>query len=158
VIPPVAFGVDGITLSADGETFYYSVVSGRYLFSVPTKLMRSQSATSELLASGAVQTQTQKGVSDSLESDSNDIVYAGSTETNSIATFNPANRTVQTFVRNPRIDWTDTTSVSTDGYLYFMENRLFRAPSQQGGVERKVRPFVLYRVPLPNGGKKIMLK
>ena len=157
-ITPVTFGADGITVSADGETLYYSVVSGRYLFSVPTALLRSQSPTSELMASGAVQTLTQKGVSDGLESDSNNLVYAGSVETNSIVTFNPANGTVQTFVRDPRIDWTDTMSVSTDGFLYFTENQLFRGPSQQGGVDRRVRPFVLYRVPLPNGGKKIELR
>lgn len=109
------------------------------------------------MATGTVLTLTQKGVSDGLESDSNDLFYAGSFETNSIVTFNPANGTVQTFVRDPRIAWTDTTSVSADGYLYFTENQLFRSPSMQGGVDLRVRPFVLLRVPLPNGGKKIEL-
>lgn len=154
-ITPVTFGADGITLSADGETLYYSVVSGRYLYSVPTALLRSRSLTSELMATGAVQQLTQKGVSDGLESDSNNMIYGGSMETNSIFSFNPANGTVQTFVRDPRIDWTDTLSVAADGYLYFNENQLFLAPSQQGGVDRRTKPFVLYRVPLPNGGTKI---
>lgn len=72
-------------------------------------------------------------------------------------TYNPANGTVQTFVRDPRIDWTDTMSVSADGYLYFTENQLFLAPSQQGGVDKRVKPHVLFHAPLPNGGKKIML-
>jgi hypothetical protein len=57
-----------------------------------------------------------------LGTDSNEIVYAGSTATNSIVTFNPDDGTVETFVRDPRIDWTDTMSVSTDGYLYVTEN------------------------------------
>lgn len=94
-----------------------------------TSLLRLQNPTSELMATGTVLTLTQKGVSDGLESDSNDLFYAGSFETNSILTFNPANGTVQTFVRDPRIAWTDTTSVSADGYLYFTENQLFRSPS-----------------------------
>jgi sugar lactone lactonase YvrE len=156
-ITPITFGSDGITLSADGETLYYCAVSERYFYSVPTKLLRSQSPSSELLAAGAVQTLTPKGVSDGLESDTNDIAYAGSFETNSIVTFNPANGTVQPFVRDLRIDWTDTMSVSADGYLYFTENQLFPAPSQQGGTGKRVKPFQLYRVPLPNEGKKIML-
>ena len=155
-ITPVTFGADGITLSADGSTLYYSVVSGRYLYSVPTALLRSQSLTSELMAAGAVQQLTQKGVSDGLESDSNDMVYGGSVETNSIISFNPANGTVQTFVRDPRIDWTDTLSVGFDGYLYFTENQLFRAPAQNGGVDKRIKPYVLYRVPLPGNGTKIM--
>jgi sugar lactone lactonase YvrE len=136
---------------------YYCVVSGRYLNSVPAAMLRSQDPTSELLTSGAVQILMQKGVSDGLKSDSNDIVYAGNFEANSIVTFNQANGTVQTFVRGPRLDWTDTMSVSTDGYLYFTENQLFNAPNQQGGVDKKVKPYKLYRVPLPNGRKKIML-
>jgi hypothetical protein len=72
--------------------------------------------------------------------------------------FNPANGTVQTFVRDLHLDWTDTMSVNTDGYLFFTENQMFNAPSQQGGVDKRVKPYKLYRVPLPNGGKKIMLK
>lgn len=49
-------------------------------------------------------------------------------------------------------------SVSADGYLYFTENQPFLTPSQQGGVDKRVKPYKLYRVPLPNGGKKIVLK
>lgn len=157
-ITPITFGSDGITLSVDGETLDSRVVSGRYLYSVPTALLRSQDPTSELLSSGAVKTLTQKGVSDGLESDSNDITSASSSETNFIVTFNPVNGTVQTFVRDLRLNWTDTMSVTTDGHLYFMKNQLHNAPSQQGGVGKRVKPYKPYRVPLPNGGKEIMLK
>jgi hypothetical protein len=128
-ITPITFGSDGITLSVNGETLDCRVVSGRYFYSVPTALLRLQDPTSELLSSGAVKTLTQKGVSDGLESDSNDVTYAGSFETNSIVTFNPANGTVQAFVRNLRLDWTDTMSVTTDGYLHFTKNQLHNAPS-----------------------------
>ena len=38
----ITFGSDGITLSADGETLYYCVVSGRYLYSVLAALLRSR--------------------------------------------------------------------------------------------------------------------
>lgn len=38
------------------------------------------------------------------ESDGNGIVYGGSVETDSIFAFDPANGTVQTYVRDPRID------------------------------------------------------
>jgi hypothetical protein len=65
-------------------------------------------------------------------------------------------------VRDPRIDRTGTMSVSADGYLYFTENQSFLTPSQGGGggggVDKRVKPYKLYRVPLPNGGKKIVLK
>ncbi|OCT49727.1 major royal jelly protein [Cladophialophora carrionii] len=152
----LAFGADGITLSNDGETLYFSVVSGRHLYGVPTARLRDRGLSSELFATGSVMDLGQKGVSDGLESDSNGIVYAGSVETDSIVTFNPQNGTVQTYVRDPRIEWTDTFSVSGN-YLYFTENQLFRGPSQQGGVDRRVKPYALYRVPLLNNATKISL-
>lgn len=142
-ITPLAFGADGITLSNDGETLYFSVVSGRYLFSVPTARLRDRGPSSALFAAGSVMNLGQKGVSDGLESDSNGIVYAGSVETNSINIFSPENGTISAYVRSPKLDWTDTFSVGGDGYLYFTENQLWRRPTSQGGVDRRVKPYAL---------------
>ncbi len=156
-ITPLSFGSDGITLSADGETLYLSPVSSRYLYSVPTARLRDRSVASELLAAGSVSRLTQKGVSDGLESDSNGLIYAGSVEQNAVVIFNPANGTASTYVRDPRLGWMDTFSVSGSD-LYFTENQLWRGPGQQGGVDKRVKPFVLWRVPLVNNGSKILLQ
>ena len=156
MIPITRFevGSDGIAISADGETLYWSPVASRYLYSIPTARLRDRSQFSELLAQAAISNLGQKGVSDGLESDSNGIVYAGSFEQNAIVTYTPDNGTVQTYVRDPRIDWTDTMSVQGT-YLYFTENQLFRAPAMQGGVDRRQKPYVVFRVPLAGNGTKI---
>ena len=154
----LSFGSDGIALSADGETLYYTAVATRYLYSVPTARLRDRSTASEILAQAAVARVASKGVSDGMETDSNGIIYMGSAEDNAINAYNPANATVSVFVRDPRFSWTDTMSVATDGYLYFTENQLWRASSYQGGVDKRVKPYVLFRVPLPNGGTKVQLK
>jgi sugar lactone lactonase YvrE len=162
-------GTDGITLSADGETLYWTAVTNRYLYSVPTARLRDHtSPTAQILSAAATTRLTQKGVGDGLESDSNGYVYGGSFETNAINVYFPGNGTVATFVRDPRLDWTDTMSVVTlgdsstssgggQGYLYFTKNQLWRLPSFQGGVDRRVKPYGLFRVPLPDGGGKIQL-
>lgn len=155
-ISRLAFGADGITLSNDGETLYFSVVSGRHLYAVPTSRLRDRGASSELFAQASVMDLGQKGVSDGLESDSNGIVYGGSVETDSIVIFNPQNGTVSTYVRDPRIQWTDTFSTAGN-YLYFTENQLWRSPAQQRGVDRRVKPYALFRVPLLNNATKIDL-
>ncbi|KAL2394571.1 hypothetical protein ABEF93_001724 [Exophiala dermatitidis] len=155
-ISRLSFGADGITLSNDGETLYFSVVSGRHLYAVPTLRLRDRSASSELFAQASVMDLGHKGVSDGLESDSNGIVYGGSVETDSVVIFNPRNGTVSTYVRDPRIQWTDTFSTAGN-YLYFTENQLWRAPAQQGGVDRRVKPYALFRVPLLNNATKIEL-
>lgn len=100
---------------------------------------------------------TEKGVSDGLESDSNNYVYTGGIETNSINIFNPSNGTVSTYARDPRIAWTDTFSVSRN-FIYFTENQLWRMPGNQGGTDLRVKPYALYRLPLADGGSKILLK
>lgn len=157
-IIPMFVGADGIALSADGETLYFSAVSGSYLYSIPTAVLRDHTSPSaELRALASVRKLTRKGMSDGLESDSNGYVYCGSQGTNSVNIYFPQNGTVETFVRDPRIGWTDTLSVGTDGYLYFTENQLWRHPGGWEGVDRRVKPFSLYRVPLPDGGHKIEL-
>ena len=154
----LSFGADGIALSSDGETLFWSAVGSRYLYSIPTIRLRDTSALSEIMAQASVVSHGEKGVSDGLETDTNGFIYAGIAEQNAIGIFNPANGTVNTFVRDPRLSWTDTMSVSTDGYLYFTENQLWRSPSFYPGIDRRVRPFALFRVKLPNNGTKVLLK
>ncbi|KAI1759532.1 major royal jelly protein-domain-containing protein [Hypoxylon sp. FL1150] len=147
-------GSDGIALSAGGETLYWCPLASRYLYSAPTARLRAKGPASELLAQQSVVNHGQKGVSDGLETDSNDMIYVGNTEGNAINVFNPSNGTTLTFVRDPRINWVDTMSVAADGYLYFTVNQLNFGPSTYPGTDRRVRPFALFKVKLPNGGSK----
>ena len=151
----VNFGADGITLSADGSRLYFSTTGGRQLYSIASALLRDDSQYSELQAQAAVYYHGEKGLTDGMESDSNDMVYAGNIEDNSIAMFNPSTGTISTLVRDPRFSWTDTLSVAADGYIYFTENQLWLGSAFQGGVDRRVKPYVLFRAKLPNGGTKI---
>lgn len=153
----ISFGADGIALSADGETLYWSAVGARYLYSIPTARLRDHSQFSEILAQSSIANHGTKGISDGLETDSNGLIYGGNVEAESIAVFSPQNGTFSTFVRDPRIGWTDTLSVGTDGYLYFTENQLWRSKSFYPGTDRRERPYKLFRVKLPDGGRKVLL-
>jgi sugar lactone lactonase YvrE len=104
----LSMGSDGIAISADGNELYYGPIGSRYLYSVPTALLRDRSLSSEVKATQGVVSHGQKGLSDGFETDSNGLVYTGNMENNGIVAFNPANGTVQMFVRDPRITWVDT--------------------------------------------------
>lgn len=65
------FGADGIVLSADGATLFFSAVGTCCLYSVPTARLLDANLTSELMATQAVVSHGQKGISDDLETDSN---------------------------------------------------------------------------------------
>lgn len=104
----LSMGSDGIAISADGNDLYYGPIGSRYLYSVSTELLRDRSQSSEVKATHGVRNHGQKGVSDGFETDSNGIIYVGNMESNGIVAFNPCNETAQTFVRDPRISWADT--------------------------------------------------
>ncbi|KAK0287190.1 hypothetical protein LTS00_010228 [Friedmanniomyces endolithicus] len=123
-----SFGADGISLSADGESLFWKAVGSRYLFSIPTARLRDNSATSEVMAQGAITNHGQTGQSDGFEVDTNGYIYHGNMEQNAVGFFNPANGTDQIYVRDPLINWVDTFSTGTDGYLYFTVNQLDFGP------------------------------
>ena len=78
-------------------------------------------------------------------------------EQNGISFFNPANGSDTLFVRDPRINWVDTMSTTTDGYLYFTVNQLTFGPATYPGTDRRKRPFALFRVPLVNNATRPLL-
>ena len=151
------FGSDGIALSADGSTLYWKSVAGRYLYSIPTVRLRDTSEHSEILAQAAISQQTESGVTDGMETDSNDFIYHGNMEQDAVSFFNPKNGSDTVFVRDPRINWVDTFATGFDGYLYFTTNQLVFSSAFYPGTDRRQRPFAVWRVALPNNGTKPLL-
>ncbi|MDU8357346.1 L-dopachrome tautomerase-related protein [Pseudomonas syringae group sp. J309-1] len=139
-----AVASDGIALSPDGQTLYFSPLSSRHLYSVPTKLLRDASV-SEKALDAAVQDLGEKGASDGLEADASGAVYATDYEHNGIRK-RLADGTWQTIVHDPRVLWPDTLSIGPDGYLYFTANQLHRQAGFQGGKDLRQKPYSLLRV------------
>ncbi|EXF81967.1 major royal jelly protein [Colletotrichum fioriniae PJ7] len=158
----LTFGADGIALGKDGKTLYFGGVGNRYLYSIPTERLRDNGPTSEIRAQAAVVTESQRGISDGFETDTNGFIYHGNFEQNAINFFNPENGTDQVFLRDPRINWADTLtevgfkfSVATDGYIYFTNNQLAFGPAVYPGTDSRQRPFALLRAKLPKNGTKV---
>jgi sugar lactone lactonase YvrE len=135
---------DGIALSADGKSLYFSPLSSRHLYAVPTALLRDPKVSETRLAA-AVKDLGEKGASDGLEADAQGAVYAGDYEHNGIRKRTPDGRW-QTIVHDPRVLWPDTLSVGPDGYLYFTANQLQRQAGFNGGKDLREKPYRLLRV------------
>jgi sugar lactone lactonase YvrE len=52
--------------------------------------------------------------------------------------------------------WPDTLSLSTDGYLYIISNQLHRQAKFHEGLDRRMRPFYLYRLKV--NAKPVLLR
>ncbi|SIO41928.1 Sugar lactone lactonase YvrE [Paraburkholderia phenazinium] len=141
---PLHGAADGIALSADGATLYYSPLSSRHLYSVPTALLRDRNASPAAVAA-AVRDLGEKGASDGLEADASGAIYAGDYEHDSIRRRRPDGEW-QTIAHDPRILWPDTLSVGNDGYLYFTANQLPRQASFHHGHDLRKKPYTLFRI------------
>lgn len=139
---PVA--ADGIALSADGATLYFSPLSSRHLFAVPTALLLDRRADQAKVAAAVVDL-GEKGASDGLEADALGRVYAGDFEHDSIRQ-RQTDGEWKTIAHDPRILWPDTLSVGPDGYLYFTANQLHRQAQFHDGQDLRVKPYTLFRI------------
>lgn len=141
---PLAVASDGIALSADGNTLYFTPLSSRHLFAVSTALLRDANVSEQQLAA-AVQDLGEKGASDGLEADADGAIYAGDYEHNAIRKRLPDGRW-QTLVHDPRLLWPDTLAIGPDGYLYFTANQLHRQAAFRSGQDQREKPYSLMRL------------
>lgn len=139
---------DGIAISPDGETLYYSAVSGRHLYSVPTAALLDEKISEKQLAA-KVKNLGLKGASDGLETDNKGRVYGGDYEHNSIRVLDKGKWS--TLVHSREIEWPDTLSIASDGYLYFTANQLDKQAGFHQGVDMRKKPYKLFRIKIDGG-------
>ncbi|KAK0251656.1 hypothetical protein LTS09_013346 [Friedmanniomyces endolithicus] len=151
-------GLDGIQLTPDGKTMYYSPLSTNYLYSIPTVNLRERDTNplAELNAHSNVSSHGQRGGdANGFEGDSNGLIYQLMPEQNAVFYFDPKDGQTHPFVRDPRIVWPDGASIGADGYIYLNINQLPYQPDWNDGVDLRQHPGAILRAKLNNGGTKI---
>ncbi len=145
---PWLVATDAIAISPDGETLYYSALSSRHFYSVPTALLRDPAKGDKAIAAAIVDLGA-KAPSDGLAEDDKGRIYGGDYEHGAIRRFERGEW--RTIAQDPRILWPDTLSVGTDGYLYFTANQLYRQAGFHEGVDLRKRPYELLRIKIDAG-------
>ncbi|EIM21519.1 hypothetical protein E3Q22_03519 [Wallemia mellicola] len=143
-------GVDGIALSEDGEWVYYTTMTSRKLWRVPTEKLLVKPSTNEPNAKhdadSSVEYLGEKGsCSDGLETDSNGLIYLGAAEQDGIQTFDPSTKTFNDLVYNHRITWPDGLSIASNK-LYFVDNQFYMQDRFWNNTDKTVKPFALYSI------------
>lgn len=125
-------GADGIAISADGSRLYYCPLVSRRLYSVAIDALVERALDEQSVAATVIDEGDKGSGADGLESDAAGYIYATNYEHQAILR-RRADGAWETVAHDPRLMWTDTMSITTDGYLYVTANQLHRQAKYQKG-------------------------
>ncbi|CAO2653551.1 Nn.00g029620.m01.CDS01 [Neocucurbitaria sp. VM-36] len=152
-------GLDGLQLSPDGNTMYYSPLTSDYFYSIPTANLRAKDDDDPLAEEAAKNNVTNRGQrggnANGFEGDSNGLVYQLMPEHNAIYCYDPDTLLNRGVVRDPRIIWPDGATIGEDGYFYVNINQLPYQPMWNNGEDKRTFPGAVLRFKIPGGGGKI---
>ncbi len=117
-------GADGIALSGDKETLYWTNLTGNHLYSLPTELLRDFNS-SEIVLENAVEiAAVLPSNTDGMTADNAGNIYMTALSLDGIMKFDEGTRRVSRFVHHPDMNWPDTLAWGPDGAMYAVSNHL----------------------------------
>ena len=141
---PLAVASDGIALSPDGSTLYYSSLTQRKIYAVPTDALTDESADA---ASQVKEVASKPSANDGIICDAQGRIYSTDFEDNAIRQIEPESGEVSVVVQDERLLWPDTLFVR-DGHVYVTTSQLNRQPQFHRGQSMLERPFAVFRYPV----------
>lgn len=145
-------GADGIALSGDKKTLYWTNLTGNRLMSVPTSLLRDFGNSEEKIESGIKVVNTLPSNTDGMTADRAGNLYLTALTLNGLTKRDAKTGKITTLVSSPDIAWPDTIGWGPDGSLYFVSNHLNSWVGGEMNFDNpKVANFRIYKVQV--GGK-----
>ena len=138
-------GADGITLSPDSTELYYSPLTSRRLYSIPTGILSDFDASEQTL-SAAVHDEGEKGFADGLATDAKGRIYTTDAEHDEILRRN-VDGSFNVAVRDPRMLSPDGI-FATEKWVYVTLGQWDRLASFNNGHDERRAPFLLVRFPI----------
>jgi sugar lactone lactonase YvrE len=138
-------GVDGIELSPDSNTLYWTSLSGHELWGASTAVLSDAHATPAEL-NAAVHDLGERPCADGLARDEQGRLFFGAFDQRSLVRRN-LDGSFTLIAHDKRLGWPDALFVH-DGYLYVTLGQWNRTASLNGGRELRHSPFLVVRVKL----------
>lgn len=143
---PLLIGINGIGLSPDGRTLYWTVTSGTRLHALPTAILRRRDTSDAQIARAVQDLGTVGGNTDGIVSDARGTLYITDVTRNGIVRYDPRARTMALIAADDAVHWPDTPAFLPDGDMVFTASNLSQhfAGAVRPGEER----YELWRLPL----------
>ncbi len=143
---PLLIGINGIALSPDARTLYWTVTTGTRARAVPTAILRQAGSTDVQIADEIQDLGAVGGNSDGLVTDAKGNLYITDVTRNGIVKYDPKTKSMSLVASNEGVHWPDTPAIQPGGDLVFTSSSLndHFAGSVKPGQER----YELWRLPL----------
>lgn len=145
---PLLVAINGIALSPDGGTLYWTVTAGSRLHSIATTALRNGKLGKEAPANAVRDRGTVGGNTDGIVAAADGAVYITDVSRNGIVRFDPATNAMQLVASDDRVFWPDTASIGPENAVYFTASNLNNhfAGAVADGQER----YTIWKLPLPS--------
>lgn len=121
---PMRTGADGIVLSGDKKTLYWTALTGNRLYAVETAILRDPSATPVAIRAAVRTVATLTSNTDGITADRDGNLYLTALSQNAILRRDAKTGAVATLAQDPAMVWPDTLAWGPDGALYVASNHL----------------------------------
>lgn len=147
---PLLVAINGIALSPDAKTLYWTVTAGSKLHALPTAVLRNARSTDTQVAAAVRDLGAVGGNTDGIVTDRSGKLYITDVTRNGIVQFEPRNRSVKLLASSDRVFWPDTAAVGPGNALYFTASNLNNhfAGAIADGQER----YDIWKMPLNPAG------
>lgn len=136
-------GADGIALSPDGKKVYYTAITGRKLYSLPTDILSNADVTDYAIEK-AVTYEGEHPACDGIAEDALGTIYFGSFEQLSLIQRKP-DGTFNLIVNDDRLGWPDGLFYR-NGYLYVTLGQWNRLPGFNDKKDLREPPYLVARI------------
>lgn len=142
-------GADGIALSGDKKTLYWTNLTGNRLLSLPTALIRDFSKSEDDIKKAVKVEATLPSNTDGMTADRDNNLYMTALTLNGLMKRDAKTGEVSTFVTSDEISWPDTLAWGPGGTLYLVSNHLHLWVDGDMDFDNpKVPNFRIYRMKL----------
>jgi sugar lactone lactonase YvrE len=141
---PVKINSDGIALTPDFEWLYYKPLTDNKLYRIKTKYLRDGSV-NETELERQVQSLGRFCSSDGMIFDKRGNLYMSDVQNYRIVKVTPDLR-MQTLIKDKRLIWPDSFTISEGGYLYVSCSQIHKQPEYNDGVDKRTSPYTIYRI------------
>lgn len=121
---PMQTGADGIALSGDKKTLYWTNLTGNILWSIDTAMLRDFAVPESEVQAAVRRVVSLPSNTDGMTADRDGNLYMSALTLDGLMKFDPRRNSVERFVHDPAMVWPDTLTWGADGSLYVISNHL----------------------------------